>query len=169
MPSVRHLRSLGGARPPYLRRVARLGHLALGHSGQSPGPAQPGACSCNSASIVIIVCVICSRITSRAVPALSPPLGWADDTDYRTSGPSRASGGSGGDGSRLRISRSCEKTGAGQSRYRRAASNSRGYYAWRDIRSQRALCKRGGPDTAGGPRRFRDRRGCLVLGGLRFR
>jgi hypothetical protein len=96
MPSVRHLRSLGGARPPYLRRVARLGHLALGHSGQSPGPAQPGACSCNSASIVIIVCVICSRITSRAVPALSPPLGWADDTDYRTSGPSRASGGSGG-------------------------------------------------------------------------
>jgi hypothetical protein len=74
-----------------------------------------------------------------------------------------------GDGSRLRIPRSCEKTGAGQSRYRQAASNSRGYYAWRDIRSQRALCKRGGPDTAGGPRRFRDRRGCLVLGGLRFR
>jgi hypothetical protein len=61
------------------------------------------------------------------------------------------------------------RTSAGQNRYRRAASNSRGYYAWRAIRSLRALCQGDSPDTAGGPRRFRDRCGCPVLGGLRFR
>jgi hypothetical protein len=198
IPSVRDHRSLGGARPPYLRRVARrrsggaeaaMSGSALprpraevvGNEGRpsgtspsatrgrvqappNPAPAPATARPSSSSSV---------SSAHGSLLGLSRPcrLRWGGRTipTIARAGPQGLPAGAGG------MARDCEYRDLAKKRVPARADigelpqNSRGYYAWRDIRSQRALCKRGGPDTAGGPRRFRDRRGCLVLGGLRFR